>query len=69
MSGRVALAGELGTTAPAVALAYVLQQPDFVLPAFGSRSVAHIDEAFAAAELELTPDQLSWLEHGARQPA
>jgi len=62
------LASALGTTAPAVALAYVLQQPGFVLPAFGSRSVEHIDEAFAAAELELTPDQLSWLEHGVRQP-
>ena len=65
----VELAGELDTTASAVALAYVLQQPAFVLPAFGSRSVEHIDAAFAAAELELTPDQLSWLEHGVRQPA
>jgi aryl-alcohol dehydrogenase-like predicted oxidoreductase len=65
----VALAAELATTAPAIALAYVLQQPAFVLPAFGSRSLEHIDDAFAAAELELTPDQLSWLEHGARQPA
>jgi aryl-alcohol dehydrogenase-like predicted oxidoreductase len=64
-----ALAEQLGTTAPAIALAYVLHQPDYVLPAFGTRSEAHLDEALAAADLELGDDQLEWLEQGARQPA
>lgn len=63
------LAGELGTSAAAVALAYVLHQPSYVLPAFGTTSESHLDAAFAAAGLTLTPDQVGWLEHGARQPA
>lgn len=55
------LAGELGTTPTAVALAYVLAQPTHVLAAVGTTSAAHLDDAFAAAELELTPSQLAWL--------
>jgi len=57
------LAGELGTTPTAVALAYVLGQPAHVLAAVGTTSAAHLEDAFAAAELELTPDQLAWLAH------
>jgi aryl-alcohol dehydrogenase-like predicted oxidoreductase len=30
----------------------------------GTRSEAHLDEAFAAAELQLAPDELEWLESG-----
>jgi aryl-alcohol dehydrogenase-like predicted oxidoreductase len=63
------LAGELGTSAAAVALAYVLHQPSYVLPAFGTTSESHLDDALAAADLALTPDQVGWLEQGARQPA
>jgi aryl-alcohol dehydrogenase-like predicted oxidoreductase len=58
------LADRLGTSAPAVALAYVLHQPAYVLPVVGTRSEAHLDEAFAAAELQLAPDELEWLESG-----
>jgi aryl-alcohol dehydrogenase-like predicted oxidoreductase len=64
-----ALAEELGTTTPAVALAYVLHQPGYVLPAVGTRSEAHLDEVLAAADLRLSADQLAWLERGVRQPA
>lgn len=55
------LAGELDTTPTAVALAYVLAQPSYVLPAVGTTSAAHLDDAFAAADLELTAAQLQWL--------
>ena len=55
------LAGELDTTPTAVALAYVLGQPEHVLAAVGTTSAAHLDDAFAAAELELSPEHLAWL--------
>jgi aryl-alcohol dehydrogenase-like predicted oxidoreductase len=56
------LGGTLGTTTPAVALAYVLHQPEYVLPVVGTCSEAHLDAALAAADLRLTADQLNWLE-------
>jgi aryl-alcohol dehydrogenase-like predicted oxidoreductase len=59
------LADELGTSAPAIALAYVFHQPDYVLPVVGTRSEAHLDEALSAAEIELSAAQLDWLENGA----
>lgn len=58
------LADRLATSAPAVALAYVLNQPDHVMALVGTRSEAHVDEALAAAAIELTPAQLAWLETG-----
>jgi aryl-alcohol dehydrogenase-like predicted oxidoreductase len=58
------LGAQLGASATAIALAYVLHQPDHVLPALGTRSLAHLDEALAAAALELTPEQAGWLENG-----
>jgi aryl-alcohol dehydrogenase-like predicted oxidoreductase len=58
------LGARLGRSAPSVALAYVLHQPDYVLPVVGTRSEEHVDEAFAAAGIQLTPDQLEWLEIG-----
>jgi aryl-alcohol dehydrogenase-like predicted oxidoreductase len=64
-----ALADTLGTTAAAIALAYVLHYPPHVLAAVGTGSAAHLDEAFAAASLELTPEQLAWLAHGERVTA
>jgi aryl-alcohol dehydrogenase-like predicted oxidoreductase len=64
--GRRARAGELaarrGVTAPAVALAYVLGQGDNVYAAVGTRSLAHLDELLAAPALELSADELAWLE-------
>jgi aryl-alcohol dehydrogenase-like predicted oxidoreductase len=58
-----ALAERLGTSAAVIALAYVLHHG--VLAAVGTGSEAHLDEAFAAADLELTPDQVAWLADGA----
>jgi aryl-alcohol dehydrogenase-like predicted oxidoreductase len=58
------LAEELGASTVAVALAYVLHQPDYVLPVVGTLSEDHLDEAMAASELELSSAQLEWLESG-----
>lgn len=59
------LAGDLGVTPTAVALAYVLAQPPHVRPAVGTTSLEHLDDAFAATELALTAEQVRWLETGA----
>jgi aryl-alcohol dehydrogenase-like predicted oxidoreductase len=59
------LAVEFGTSAATVALAYVLHQPDYVLPVVGTLSEDHLDEAVSASRLELSPAQLEWLESGA----
>jgi aryl-alcohol dehydrogenase-like predicted oxidoreductase len=58
------LGARLGISAPGVALAYVLHQPEYVLPVLGTRSEAHLAEAFAAAGIDLTPAELDWLETG-----
>jgi aryl-alcohol dehydrogenase-like predicted oxidoreductase len=56
------LAGELGTTASGVALAYVLAQTPSVLAAAGTRSEEHVDELLHAAGLQLSPEQVVFLE-------
>jgi aryl-alcohol dehydrogenase-like predicted oxidoreductase len=53
-----------GSSAAAVALAYVLHQPEHVLPVVRTGSEAHLDEMLGAAELELAGDELAWLETG-----
>jgi aryl-alcohol dehydrogenase-like predicted oxidoreductase len=59
-----ALAERLGTSAPAIALAYVLHQPEHVRPVVGTRSEAHLDEALAAASIRLSAEDVAWLERG-----
>jgi aryl-alcohol dehydrogenase-like predicted oxidoreductase len=62
---RAAELGErLGSSTAAVALAYVLNQPDHVLPVVRTGSEDHLDEMLAATELELGADELEWLETG-----
>ena len=64
------LAAERGTTATAVALAYVIDRPVPVLAAVGTRSEAHLDELLGSANLHLSPRDLAWLETGAQvEPA
>jgi aryl-alcohol dehydrogenase-like predicted oxidoreductase len=58
------LADSLGATTSTVALAYVLGQPEHVRPVFGTRSEEHLTEALAAEALELTAEQIAWLEAG-----
>jgi aryl-alcohol dehydrogenase-like predicted oxidoreductase len=59
------LAARLGCSVSAVALAYVLHQRDHVLPVVGTRSEAHLDEALGAAAIQLSADDVAWLEDGA----
>ena len=55
------LGKRLGASAAAVALAYVLHQPEHVLPVVRTGSEAHLDEMLAAADLRLADDELEWL--------
>jgi aryl-alcohol dehydrogenase-like predicted oxidoreductase len=56
------LAARHGCSATAMALAYVLHQRDHVLPVVGTRSQAHLDEALGAEAIELSPEDVAWLE-------
>jgi aryl-alcohol dehydrogenase-like predicted oxidoreductase len=58
------IGARLGRSTPSVALAYVLHQPDYLLPVVGTRSEAHLAEAFDAVGIELSPADLEWLETG-----
>jgi aryl-alcohol dehydrogenase-like predicted oxidoreductase len=53
------LAADKGTTATGIALAYVLQQPEFVRPVIGTRSEAHLGELLRAADIDLTESELA----------
>lgn len=58
------LAGELGVTANQVALAWVLSQPFPTWAVIGARTIAELEESAAAADLELSSDQVRWLASG-----
>ena len=60
----VELAATLRTTPNAIALSYVLHQPDNVYAVVGTRSPDHLDEALLACDLELTASDLVVLESG-----
>jgi pyridoxine 4-dehydrogenase len=55
------LAGEFGRTPAQLALAWLLHRSPVLLPIPGTRSVAHLEENVAAAEIELTDDQYAAL--------
>ncbi len=61
------LAERLGTSTSAVALAYVLNQPEHVLAVVRTGSEDHVDQALEAAGLRLSGEQLDWLETGSAQ--
>jgi 1-deoxyxylulose-5-phosphate synthase len=50
-----------GYTANQVALAWVLHQPFPVFPLIGPRTVDELNSSVAALELELTPQEVRWL--------
>jgi aryl-alcohol dehydrogenase-like predicted oxidoreductase len=63
---RLRRAGELGKrkggySANQVALAWVLHQPFPVFPLIGPASVAELENSVAALEIELTPEEVAWL--------
>ena len=57
-----AVADEVGATPAQVALAWLLAQGDDIVPIPGTKRVARLEENAAAADLELTPEQLDRLE-------
>jgi aryl-alcohol dehydrogenase-like predicted oxidoreductase len=58
----VDLAAKLGQTPNAIALAYLLNQPFPVFPVLGTTQLPHLAESLRAADVVLTPAQLTWLE-------
>ena len=57
-----ALASELGTSASALAIAWLLSQGEHVVPIPGTRSVSHLDELVSGAGLSLSPTDLEAIE-------
>lgn len=63
-----ALAARHGSTANAVALAWLLAQPFPVFPIVGPRTMAQLVDSCAATELTLAPAELAFLTTGAALP-
>ena len=59
------IAGEKGVTAGQLALAWVLAQGDDIVPIPGTTKVKNLEENVAAADIELTDDDLSRLDEAA----
>jgi 1-deoxyxylulose-5-phosphate synthase len=60
---RVSEIGRARGVAPAqVGLAWLLSKPGVTAPIVGATSIQHVDDAAAATELELTPDEIATLE-------
>jgi aryl-alcohol dehydrogenase-like predicted oxidoreductase len=63
----VELAEKLGKSPIHVALAYALAQPFPVVPLIGPRRLQELDDSLEALDIELTPDQVRWLEGPRRE--
>jgi aryl-alcohol dehydrogenase-like predicted oxidoreductase len=59
------IADEKGVTAGQLALAWVLAQGDDIVPIPGTTTIRHLEENIAAAEIELTADDLQRLDEAA----
>jgi aryl-alcohol dehydrogenase-like predicted oxidoreductase len=74
LSAFYTYAADMGVSPATLAIAWILAQPGDMVPIPGTRSAAHLEECAAAAELNLTLDQLAEIEkilpvgfaHGAR---
>ena len=58
----VEVAGERGVPAAQVALAWLLHKPGVTAPIVGATKPGHIEDALAAADLTLAPEEISRLE-------
>src|SRR5690606_31703282 len=58
----VELANQLGKNPIHIALAYVLAQPFPSVPLIGPRTLHELDDSLEAFRVDLTPEQLAWLE-------
>jgi aryl-alcohol dehydrogenase-like predicted oxidoreductase len=62
------LAAERGLTVPQIALAYVLDQPLEVFALVGCNTGEEFRANVAAGDIQLTPEELAWLESGGERP-
>jgi predicted dehydrogenase/aryl-alcohol dehydrogenase-like predicted oxidoreductase len=58
----IELADRLGKSPIHVALAYVLAQPFPSIPLIGPRRLEELDDSLKAFEIQLTPEEVKWLE-------
>ncbi|MBB4275738.1 aldo/keto reductase [Rhizobium mongolense] len=56
------LANKLGRNPIHIALAYVIAQPFPVIPLIGPRTIAELEDSLSALDIELTAEQVKWLE-------
>ncbi len=56
------LGAEHGVQATAIALAYVLAQPFPTFPLFGPRTITEVRSSMRGLSVELTPEQVAWLD-------
>ena len=56
------VAAERGEPAARVALAWLLSKPAVTAPIVGATKLTHLDDAIAAAEIELSPEEIAILE-------
>ncbi|OCP19194.1 MULTISPECIES: aldo/keto reductase [unclassified Ensifer] len=52
------MAADKGATAAQLALAWVLNQGEFIVPIPGARKIPHLEQNVAAADVTLTPEEL-----------
>ena len=58
----VELAGDKGVKPAQIALAWLLHQPGVTAPVIGASKMSHLEDAVAATEISLTPDECASLE-------
>jgi len=61
-AGFRALAADMGTSAAALAIAWLLHKDSHIIPIPGTRSVAHFREHCAGARLSLSPEEMARIE-------
>ncbi len=58
----VELARRRGVTPAQIALAWLLHQPGVTAPIVGATKIAHLEQAVAALEIQLSPEECAYLE-------
>ena len=56
------MAGERGVPQAQVALAWLLHKPGVTAPIVGATKLGHVEDALAASQLALSPDEIARLE-------
>ena len=69
LAGVRQVAREHDVPAAQVAFAWVLSSPEVTSMVIGPRTVSHLNDALAATQLRLTPDQIALLDDLSLQPA